>query len=122
MLPIYWLRFVESNELSGHTARVAEDADLSTLGADMKFLTAEQSVDELTNFWPGIGVAKDGFVPVASCLSGSGDYYYINTKDGLNGPLYRVYHDAVHEDGYNVEDAVARVLDHFEDLLPYVER
>ncbi len=72
------------------------------------------------NFWPGLGVSKDGYVPVASCLIGSGDYYYINANDGRNGPLYRVYHDAVGSDGYKAEEAVAMVLDHYEHLLQYV--
>ena|SRR5687767_13002980 len=121
MLPTYWLQFIESHNLTGKSACLAEDVDLSTLGADMQFLTEAQSIDELTNFWPGIGVAKDGYVPVAWCSAGSGDYYYINTKDGPNGPLYRVYHDAVGPGGYNAEDAVAKVLNHYEELLRHIE-
>ncbi|MFZ1059471.1 MAG: hypothetical protein WAP47_09800, partial [Candidatus Rokuibacteriota bacterium] len=69
---------------------------------DMQFLTEAQSIDELTNCWPGLGVSKDGYVPVAWCSTGSGDYYYINTNDGQSGPLYRVYHDAVGPEGYKI--------------------
>jgi hypothetical protein len=54
----------------------------SGLGAELAFRSAEQSIDEAKNFWPGIGVAMDGYVPVGSCLCGSGDYYYIKTGDG----------------------------------------
>ena len=121
MFPIYWHQFVENHQLAGKSACLGETVDLSTLGADMKFLTEAQSIDELTNFWPGFGVSKDGYVPVASCSIGSGDYYYINTNDGQDGPLYRVYHDAVDLDGYKTEDAVAKVLDHYEELLRHVE-
>lgn len=121
MFPIYWHQFVENNQLPGNSACLDEAIDLSTVRADMLFLTEAQSIDELTTFWPGLGVSKDGYVPVASCSIGSGDYYYINTNDGRNGPLYRLYHDAVGPNGYKTEDAVAKVLDHYEELLQYVE-
>ena len=121
MFPIYWRQFVENHQLTGKSARLGEGVDLSTLGADMQFLTEAQSIDELTNFWPGLGFSKDGYVPVSSCSIGSGDYYYINTSDGQDGPLYRVYHDAVSPDGYKTEDAVAKVLNHYEELLRHVE-
>ena len=79
-------------------------------------------MDEATNFWPGIAVAKDGYVPVGSCLSGSGDYYYIRATDGAAGALYRIYHDAVEENGYDPNEAIALVLRNYEELLAYVVR
>lgn len=121
MLPTYWLKFIKAHKLIGKTACLSEDQDLSKLGADMQILTQEQSIDELTNFWPGIGVAKDGYVPVAMCSIGSGDYYYINTNDGPNGSLYRVYHDSVGPQGYNANDAIAKVLNQYEEILKYIE-
>jgi hypothetical protein len=121
MLPSYWLEFIQSNALDCCSASVPEDADESTAGVEMKFLDSEQSHDELTRFWPGIGVAKDGFVPVAECSIGSGDYYYINSHDGPGGPLYRIYHDAVHAEGYDRSEAVATVFSSYDALLRYVE-
>ena len=121
MFPGHWLQFIEDHKLLGRSASVGEDIDLSKIGAEMKFLTAAQSGDELANFWPGIGVAHDGYVPVASCLEGSGDYYYINLNDGPIGPLYRIYHDAVGQDGYDAQNAVERVFDHYDSVLRYVE-
>ena len=117
MLPEYWSQFLNENGLVGAAIQIAEQNDLSGLGADLQFLNQQQSIDEATNFWPGIGVAKDGYVPVAMCLLGSGDYYYINTNDGSNGPLYRIYHDAVHESGYDPNNAIAVVLKNYETLL-----
>jgi hypothetical protein len=52
----------------------SEELDLSGLGVDLQFLTLDQSIDEATNCWPGLGVAQDGYVPIGSCLCGSGDY------------------------------------------------
>lgn len=121
MFPNYWYQFLENHQLAGKSACLSEEVDLSTLGADMQFLTEAQSIDESTNFWPGLGVSKDGYVPVAWCSIGSGDYYYININDGQDGPLYRVYHDAVGPGGYKIEDAVVKVLNHYAEILPHIE-
>ena len=105
----------------GRLFRIGETDDESGVGADLELLTSEQALDEATNCWPGIGVASDGYIPVASCSTGSGDYYYVNVNDGPSGPLYRIYHDAVSERGYKADEAVALVLRNYERLLEYVE-
>ena len=122
MFPDFWVRFVMDNGLVGARVEVPEEHDQSKLGIDLEFLTSEQSIDEATNFWPGLAVANDGYVPVGSCLCGSGDYYYIRATDGAAGPLYRIYHDAVDGDGYDPNEAIALVLQSHEELLAYVER
>jgi hypothetical protein len=122
MFPDFWFKFVSDNGLVGVTVEVPEERDQSGLGVELKFLTPEQSIDEAMNFWPGLAVAKDGYVPVGSCLCGSGDYYYIRATDGAAGPLYRIYHDAVNEDGYDPNEAIAPVLRSYEELLGYVDR
>jgi hypothetical protein len=85
-------------------------------------LTEAQAKEELEEGWPGIGVAPDGYVPVAWCSRGSGDYYYINRSDGAGGPLYRVYHDSVGPDGYDPKTAVAKVLESYGVVLNFLER
>jgi hypothetical protein len=110
MFPDFWVKFISNNGLVGATVQVPEERDQSGLGAELEFLTQEQSIDEATNCWPGLAVAKDGYVPVGSCLCGSGDYYYIRIIDGAAGPLYRIYHDAVDGDGYDPNEAIAVVL------------
>lgn len=119
MLPHYWMAFIDAHHLIGKETSVSDDVDLSGVGIELRFLTEEQSADEATNLWPGIGVAKDGYVPVGACLTGSGDYYYINSKDGPGGPLYRIYHDAVDERGYQPDEAIALVLKSYEGLLAH---
>lgn len=120
MFPDYWLAFVNKHRLVGKSARISEDDDLSSLGAEMQFLSEAQSIDEL-KCWPGQAVEKDGYVPVAWCSLGSGDYYYINSNDGPDGPLYRVYHDAVGPEGYDPEDAADKVLHDYPSLLRHVD-
>jgi hypothetical protein len=122
MFPDFWFKFISDNGLVGATVEVPEERDQSGLGVELKFLTPEQSKDEAMHFWPGLAVAKDGYVPVGSCLCGSGDYYYIRATDGAAGPLYRIYHDAVNEDGYDPNEAIALVLRSYEELLGYVDR
>jgi len=120
MFPKFWAKSVADNGLVGATVEVPEELDETGLGVELKLLTSEQSIDEATNAWPGLGVAKDGYVPVGSCLIGSGDYYYIRSSDGAAGPLYRIYHDAVDDAGYDPEEAIAVVLQNYEELLGYV--
>lgn len=121
MLLQYWIDFITSNNLVDREMSISELNDQSGVGAEFGFLTEEQSVDEATNFWPGIGVFGDGFVPVCECLIGSGDYYYINMRDGSDGPLYRIYHDTVHEDGYDAKQAITVVLSNYNDILLHAQ-
>ena len=122
MFPDYWQEFTRTHRLIGVSVSIDEADDLSRVGADLQFLTEAQSHEELTEFWPGIGVAPDGYVPVAWCSVGSGDYYYINRNDGPSGALYRIYHDSVGPDGYDLETAVAKVLQSYALVLDYLER
>ena len=121
MLPQYWIDFLNANDLRGKDCRFGEEVDESGAGADFFIFTEEQSIDEAINLWPGIAVLSDGYVPVAGCITGSGDPYFIRPREGPNGRLYRVYHDAVSERGYKAEDAIAIVLQNYELLLKHVE-
>ncbi|MEN8251513.1 MAG: hypothetical protein ABFS32_21490 [Bacteroidota bacterium] len=118
MVPEYWLNFIASNQLVGKDFEIDEESDLSELGADLKIMSKEQSIDESTNCSPGIWVSKSGYIPVGMCLSGSGDYYYLNVNDGKAGPLYRIYHDDVDESGFD-DKAIDKVLENYEQLLSH---
>lgn len=88
-------------QITGKSFALTEHEDRFGIGADFTILTPDQILDEAINFWPGIAVATDGYVPVAYCDTGSGDYYYINSNDGSNSCLYRIYHDQVSEVVYS---------------------
>lgn len=122
MFPNYWRDFAQTHCLIGSSVVLGESDDLSGLGADMQFLDEKQATEELAECWPGIAVASAGYVPVAWCSLGSGDYYWINRHDGAEGPLYRIYHDAV-SDGHDVPaDAIDTVLSSYVTLLGRIER
>lgn len=121
VIPEYWVKFLDGHELRGKVFRIADESDLSGVGAELFIFDERQSVEEAVDFYPGLVVSRDGYVPVAGCLVGSGDPYFIKTDDGERGRLYRIYHDAVADDGYDVGEAVTVVLSSYEQLLQHVD-
>ncbi len=118
MTPEYWQDFVAINDIVGKAFELDEKSDLSTMGADMNIMTEAQCIDEATECYPGIIAVKTDFIPVAMCTIGSGDYYYINKRDGKSGALYRIYHDAICDDELET-DGIEKVLENYEQLLSH---
>jgi hypothetical protein len=115
MIPEYWRNFIIENGIIGCDFEISEEEDISELGADLKIMNIEQCISEATECHPGIAALKKDYVPVAMCLTGSGDYYYIRSTEGENGSLYRIYHDAV--DGEHMESGIEKVLKSYASLL-----
>ena len=99
---------------------LSEASDLSGIGATIGLYNEAQAIDEADNFYPGLVVKADGFIPIGQCLTGSGDPYFINLNDSVPGPLYRIYHDSVHDQTYDRDDAISKVLESYEDLLRFL--
>ncbi len=118
MIPQYWQEFVSTNDIVGKAFELDEKSDLSTMGADLSIMTEAQCIDEATECYPGIIAIKTGFIPVATCDTGSGDYYYINKNDGKSGSLYRITHDAICDDELE-SDGVEKVLENYELILSH---
>lgn len=117
--PSYWQSFIGSAGLAGGRTSIPATEDLSGIGAEIYWFTDEQAREERDDVYPGIAVAKDGFVPVGGCDTGGGNPYFICTADGPGGPLYRIYHDAVRDDGYDRDEAVAVVLRDYREILRF---
>ena len=117
MIPEYWKKFIEENDLVGRAFEISEEDDLSGMGAEFQIMKPEDTIDEAENFYPGLIVKKDGFLPVGGCVIGSGDPYFINTREGRNGSLYRIYHDSVMDENYDGDEAVVVVFERYEDLM-----
>ena len=116
MIPEYWKEFIETNKLIGKDFEISEDEDLSDMGADLEIMDERQCLSEATEAYPGIIAVKLGYFPVAMCLEGSGDYYYIKTAEGSGGALYRIYHDSM--DGESLSsDGIDKVLISYASLL-----
>jgi hypothetical protein len=120
MIPDYWIKFLDKNSLRGVECEIPEDKDLSQLdGCCLEVFNEENILDEATNFYPGLIVKNDGYIPVAGCCHGSGDPYFININNGEFGPLYRIYHDEVHDENYDRSKAIEIVLENYQALLQY---
>jgi len=63
----------------------------------LEWMSPEVMIREAREAIPGRIVIKYGYIPVASCLNGSGDPYYIRPSDGDDPPLVEIFHDAVSE-------------------------
>lgn len=117
--PEYWTLFINENNISSSEFDIPESNDLSSVSATFTIMDAKNVLQEATECYPGCIVIKDGYVPVGACEIGSGDPYFININDGPNGKLYRIYHDCVLGDNYSKDNAVAVVLEHYEDMLKF---
>lgn len=84
--------------LVGSAWSLPTDADESGLGAEVGWMSPEQMVSEAIDFYPGIAALRRGFVPVGTCLEGSGDPYFLEPLAGEDPPLVRVVHDAIGPD------------------------
>ena len=117
MIPQYWLDFVKANNLIGSYIEIPEERDLSGLGIEMKIMDEKSIIEEAQELYPGLVVLKDNFIPVGECQLGSGDPYFINQNDGINGPIYRIYHDVVFDEDYDKEEAIDKVLESYTELI-----
>ncbi|MDZ4406127.1 hypothetical protein [Prosthecobacter sp.] len=109
-MPPHWKKFIKDQGLAGRETEIPESADLSGVGACIEWLDDEGSRSEREDLYPGIAVAKLGYIPVGGCSIGTGDPYFIREADGEGGALYRIYHDEVREDGFVSQQAIAVVL------------
>lgn len=120
MWPSHYRDFLAQHRLSGAEADVPEMFDLSELGATIGLYDETQAIDEADNFYPGLVVKSDGFIPIGQDMTGGGDPYFINLNDTSPGPIYRIYHDSVHDRNYDRHKAIVKVLDTYEDLLKFL--
>ncbi len=119
MWPPEYRHFIDCHQLVKAELEIPEANDLSGVGASFELLDEDGASSESNDFYPGLIVKADGYVPIGGCLIGSGDPYFINIRDQQPGPVYRIYHDSVFDEDYDRNQAIARVLDSFEQLLQY---
>lgn len=72
---------------------------------DLKWLDPDQTVDEAQNVYPGKLVIGLCYLPIGSCLAGSGDPYFLNLDANSEDPaLVRIPHDFIADDAYPEEE------------------
>lgn len=120
MFPNYWKNFISENSLVNQEIEFPwpEEDDLNCI---IEIFSESDAITESNEYWPGIGVAKDGFIPVGHCGIGTGDPFFINENDGMNGPLYKIDHERVSSLGYNRNEAVLVMLASYSELTKYAD-
>jgi hypothetical protein len=118
-IPKYWINFLDSFKLRGVEIDIDEEKDLSELGISIKIFNEQEIIEEMNGFYPGLAVKNDNYIPIGSCCEGSGDPYFINSNDGQNGKLYRIYHDEFSDQEYDKDSAIDVVLSSYKELLKF---
>jgi len=121
LFPEWLMDALQNYPLLGVCFSLDEDDDESGLGADLKWFTVDQMIEEALFAYPGKVVLNLGYLPVAACLAGSGDPYFLKMKGGnLDDPaLVRIPHDLVSEDDSYSEreiEVVCKTLSRFFNL------
>lgn len=98
-----------SHSLIGTEFYLGEEDDESGLGVEMQWLTPQQMISEASEAYPGIAATPLGYLPVGSCLTGSGDYYYLKPHTGDDPTLVRIPHEAATADGELKVESIERV-------------
>ncbi|MGY5615428.1 hypothetical protein [Vibrio brasiliensis] len=99
LVPSWLLPLLKRFPLAGVCFSLDEEDDESELGADLKWFTVSQMLEEALAVYPGKVVLKLGYLPVASCLAGSGDPYFLKMlNDNDDPPLVRIPHDLASDD------------------------
>jgi hypothetical protein len=120
MWPPEYKRFIDQHNLNGREIEIPNQNDLSGVGALIELFDEVNSIEESAGAYPGLVVKADGYVPIGGCAIGCGDPYFINLNDPRPGPVYRIYYDLVLDEKYDREQAIARVLNSYEELLLYI--
>jgi hypothetical protein len=61
---------------------------------EIGWLTPEEMTDESTNYHPGVDARPLGLICFGSCLTGSGDPYFLDlAQDPSNPPVRQINHD-----------------------------
>jgi hypothetical protein len=97
LISVELIEMLSNYKIVEHIFSIPEDRDPSGIGVDMKWLSPRQQVEEAYEYYPGILAIKDGYLPVGMCLMGSGDPYFLKSKD-QKYILVRIPHDAIYEE------------------------
>jgi hypothetical protein len=117
LVPAWLVKAMCDYPLAGTSFELTEGNDESGLGADLQWFSPKMMLEEALQFYPGISVLPLGYLPVAGCLLGSGDPYFLRVRDAKisDAVLVRVPHDFAIGDPYPEEliEVVASSLSKF---------
>jgi len=116
-VPPWLTTFLSAYPIIGVSFTLSEKEDRSGLGVEMEWLTSDDMISEAKHAYPGIPALVMGYLPIGSCLSGTGDYYYISARAGEDPPVLRIPHDSVVDDEHIDESQIEIVAPSLGDFL-----
>ena len=110
ILPSWFVKLITDFKLIGSDLFLSEQYDESEMGVMLKWKTPQDMIDELFEYYPGVAVVGMGYLPVGSCLEGSGDPYFVKlTQKVSDAKFVRIRHDLVEDDDTYLEDEIETV-------------
>lgn len=90
-LPSWYVELLTSASIVGLDFYIEEykEEELSSIGIS----GFDNILGEMIDCFPGMDVLQWGFINFGACNIGTGDPIFINLKEGINPPVYRIYHD-----------------------------
>ena len=99
MVPSWLPPLLQRFGLAGACFSLDEDDDESELGAELKWFSVSQMLEEALMVYPGKSALRLGYLPVAACLAGSGDPYFLKISiSDEDPPLVRIPHEMASDD------------------------
>lgn len=121
-LPDWFVNLIQRYKVTGVMFRLSKLNDKSNLGVDMKWKEPFKIIDELFEHYPGIGVIGMGYLPIGSCMGGSGDPYFVKmSENSSDSKLVRIIHDLLQDDDTYLEEEFEVVSDNLEDFFNLAE-
>src|SRR5262249_12025880 len=110
LVPNWLAQLVMSFPVTGADFSLSEVNDESGLGAEMHWLTPDQIIDEATNTYPGIAAIRCRYLPVGSCLVGSGDPYFLKIDESGDPAIVRIPHEAAKADNDELDESRVEIV------------
>src|SRR5215213_1421491 len=81
LTPDWLMALLREHPLAGVGFSLNTDHDESGVGAEVIWLTPEQTVSESVESEPGKSVLSYGFLAIGACAEGSGDPYFLGLRN-----------------------------------------
>lgn len=72
---------------------------------------------ELFDLVPGCCIAEFGYLCIAEDPTGGGDPYFININEGINPPVYQIYHDISDNGKEILDEGKVKIANSLSELL-----
>ncbi|WGL59041.1 hypothetical protein QEJ31_10975 [Pigmentibacter sp. JX0631] len=104
-VPNWYCELIFNYPLINRGIEISQDKDHSRMGIDLYWMSPEQTIEELFDYYPGINLKSEKIFPFGICAMGSGNPYFIDTNSS-KFPVLRIIHDNFDENLKNIHEIV----------------